>query len=228
MIKQIVMVFLAIFMLFTCSSCNLFDNETETISFNSYEVTLVCPEDESVNGSKLTTTMNSAYEFPKPTREHYVFEGWSIDGDLIEASGTWRYSKGGELVAVWRPVIYSDENTGLAFNILNDEYAVVVGYDYPGQAVEFLKIPDEYMGYPVTSIGNSAFYGLGRFVTDMLFIPFSVKTIENNAFYGCDSLPIKIYDKNRENEGLDYEGLGAEWLSNVTIENNNGALNDLK
>ncbi len=56
---------------------------------------------------------------------------------------------------------------------------------YTGSAT-YLTIPSSLGGYPVRTIGNSAFDYSDSFVT--LTIPSTVKTIENYAFYDCDGL----------------------------------------
>ena len=100
---------------------------------------------------------------------------------------------------------------GFVFEIV-DDHAVVVGYC--GEMKSQLTIPSEYQGYPVTVIGNSAFYGMGIF-TGLLKIPYSVTKIEDFAIGECKNLPMSIY-------GGEFEA----WKENVVIGIGNGALNE--
>ena len=100
---------------------------------------------------------------------------------------------------------------GFVFEIVSD-HAVVTGYC--GEYADVLVIPAEYKGYPVTVIGDSAFFGMGIF-TKLLKIPYSVTVIEDNAIGGCSGLPMAIYNGEFE-----------DWKENITIGQGNGALND--
>lgn len=102
-----------------------------------------------------------------------------------------------------------EKQDDLVFEIV-DDHAVVVGYCGTGE--DQVTIPKEYKGYPVTTIGNAAFYGLGRF-TNMLNIPPTVTVIEDNAIGACKGLPINILDVDPQ-----------EWHRNATIGKNNGGL----
>jgi len=59
----------------------------------------------------------------------------------------------------------------------------ITGYTGSGGAI---TIPDQIMGYPVTAIGNSAFYGCSTLTS--VIIPDSVTTIGDQAFGYCQSL----------------------------------------
>src|SRR6266436_2482748 len=70
------------------------------------------------------------------------------------------------------------------FNYTTNNGAITItGYTGPGGVV---TIPDTINGYPVTSIGDAAFY-YGSTVTSVT-IPTSVTSIGGSAFFFCTSL----------------------------------------
>ncbi len=87
---------------------------------------------------------------------------------------------------------YNDENTciacgdykdkGVVFTLSGNEYSVT---GYTGSATEII-IPSTYKGYPVTSIGDTAFYGCADIKS--ITIPEGVTNIGESSFYGCISL----------------------------------------
>ena len=71
---------------------------------------------------------------------------------------------------------------GLSYSVSSGEVTIT---DYTGSAAE-LVIPDTINGYPVTSIGEDAFYNCRKLTS--VTIPDSVTSIGNDAFYYCSSL----------------------------------------
>lgn len=69
------------------------------------------------------------------------------------------------------------------YRILDDGTAEIT--DYTGSATN-LTLPSRLDGYPVTSIGNGAFYGCHAL--ESVTIPDSVLSIGNLAFHGCSAL----------------------------------------
>ena len=106
---------------------------------------------------------------------------------------------------------------GFSFEIVED-HAVVTGYF--GEPAQELTIPSDYNGYPVTVIGDSAFYGRGIF-TGKLNIPTTIQVIEDNAIGGCSGLPINIVDEN--GQSIDKNAVN-QWHEGAIIGLNNGGL----
>ena len=94
------------------------------------------------------------------------------NGDTKVAEGTALADLPGKTLA-WKEIFtYTVENDTVTITGLN-------------VSVKELIIPSEINGYPVTSIGESAFQ---RTDITSVTIPDSVKNIDNNAFKSCDSL----------------------------------------
>lgn len=73
-------------------------------------------------------------------------------------------------------------DSGYAFDIEHGEATIA---DYKGQS-DFLTVPQEIQGVPVTTIGDGAFYGCQALV--QVTIPDSVKNIDTYAFQYCSNL----------------------------------------
>ena len=162
------------------------------------------------------TSETDSFMLPTPKKiAGKMFIGWSgseIDG-VKKAVSIPKGSYGDRVYyANWISVdeIFNQLD-GFVFEIVGD-HAVVTGYC--GDYADTLIIPATYKGYPVTVIGDSAFYGMGIF-TKLLKIPYSVTVIEDNAIGGCSGLPMAIYN-----------GAFEDWKENITIGQGNGALND--
>ncbi|MBE7091517.1 MAG: hypothetical protein E7363_06395 [Clostridiales bacterium] len=127
------------------------------------------------------------------TKTGYTFLGWATS-----AEGSVRYQNGAEytmgtdseytLYAVWQEP-YTE---GLTFTKNGNTY-YVSGYTGSSTTV---TIPVKYMGYPVTSIGRSAFYNCYS-ITEIV-IPNSVTSIGVEAFYSCYSLTTVTFGDNSQ------------------------------
>jgi len=102
----------------------------------------------------------------------------------------------------------------LGFEIINGE-ARILGFNF-GQSADVLIIPTHINGYPVTSIGESAFQGTS--ITE-LYIPGSVISIGFEAFDG-----IRTLTRVTLNEGLEAIGEGAFVLTSITEINVPGSV----
>ena len=151
---------------------------------------------------------------PKKVSE-YMFAGWTGNGikqptKVVEIP-TGSYGNL-EYTANWiKSADIDNKANGFVMEIV-DNKAVVVGYC--GEYVETATIPTEYKGYPVTTIGKAAFFGLGKFV-DNLIIPYAVLNIEDYAFEGCSGTGLQIFISGGEFE---------DWKNSVSVGENNGTL----
>lgn len=106
------------------------------------------------------------------------------------------------------------------FNYTIDNGTITItGYTGPDGAV---VIPATIDGYPVTSIGDSAFYASGL---SSVTIPNSVTTIENSAFSSCKSMTNVTIGSGVISIG-DYAFSGASHLTSITIPNSVATIGD--
>ena len=153
--------------------------------------------------------------------QNQMFLGWTGEG--IEEPTRYVYIPQGSYgaktyIANWISIDDIEHKLdGFSLEIV-DDHAVIIGYF--GEIKDELSIPIEYNGYPVTTIGKSAFYGMGVF-TGNLNIPTTISIIEDNAIGGCVGLPISIVDENGNR--IDKEQV-AIWHENAIIGSNNGGL----
>ncbi|MBE5732084.1 MAG: hypothetical protein E7353_03515 [Clostridiales bacterium] len=130
-----------------------------------------------INDSK-TLSMNG---FKK---DGYHFVGWATtaDGKVEYEDGaiyTMKTDAEYTLYAVW-----AEGSEGLVYSISNNQCTIT---KYMG-SVTSVVIPSYYGTYPVTSIGDSAFYNCSSLTS--ITIPANVTSIGENVFSGCDKLTI--------------------------------------
>ncbi|MCI6039301.1 MAG: leucine-rich repeat protein [Clostridiales bacterium] len=101
-----------------------------------------------------------------------------------------------------------------AYILLEDGSAEVTGY---AGAASKLEVPGELDGYPVTTIGDSAFWGC-KSLTDIT-LPDSVTTIGDAAFWGCKSLTDITLPDSVTTIG-DSAFWGCEGLTSITLPDN--------
>ena len=109
--------------------------------------------------------------------------------------------------------IAQSPSTDFDYTVSNSQVEIT---GYVGDAEE-VGIPAKIQGYPVTKIGNSAFYNCISVVR--ISIPDSVKTIGNSAFLYCTSLEeVTIPDSvtNIENSAFSY----CTSLTTITLSKN--------
>ena len=133
----------------------------------------------------------------EPTKEFYKFVGWYSDSLYRnKATHIENISKDTTYFAKWEYVGYT-----LMVNLTTNSGELTrVDPDYEG----FFEIPSETQdGYSVTNIGADAFFACKK-ITE-IYIPSTVKSIENTAFLGTDSLNYIDVD-NYNSSFCTYEG----------------------
>ena len=169
---------------------------------------------------------------PKPTREHYYFVGWTIDGGYANPNVIITKGSTGnrEYKAVWAEK--KDSTTGLLFSMV-DGKAVVVGIDreITSSITAGIKIPATYNGVDVVAIESGAFKAFGEkfsktsyanmqssYVT--ISIPTSIQKVGANAFENCFGIKVSLYDPDEKN--ADYKA----WDKTVLWEAGNISARD--
>lgn len=119
------------------------------------------------------------YYYPSiPTKEGYSFIGWYLNG--VKYNGTVTASlSGATLVAE-----YEKSKFNLSYKVeANDEVTITGLLDVTTVSIE---IPNEINGRKVTKIASSAF--ASRIYLETVYLPKSIKTIEDGAFNGTYKL----------------------------------------
>lgn len=181
----------------------------EIISYTiTYDV-----NDEASEPVELTYDANTIVTLPTPTREGYMFGGWTADGEIILRSVSTKGMTGNRTyTAVW----YSNYHNNFAFELVDGGAGwAVVGYT-GAPSSRNIEIPLTYNGLPVVSIEARAFatfskefakssYARGNGTTVTILIPTSVKFIGAYAFEGIYGMGFAVYSS--ESYYPDYE----EW-----------------
>ena len=146
---------------------------TYTITYHLNEGKNAAENPTSYNIETETITLQPA------TREDYTFMGWYADAEF-HTSITEIFTDSlvdFNLYAKWA---YGTD--GLIYSLSGEVYQVT---GYSGTSNKIV-IPTECDGFPVTSIGERAFYNRSGFTS--VEIPNSVTSIGSSAFYGCSGL----------------------------------------
>jgi len=147
--------------------------------------------------------------------DNTVFYG---PGSFYVESGVVYYSPGangwGATFGSWPTVCTGSNSPASAFSfITNNDDITITGYLGTNPDV---VMPDTINGYPVTTIGNRAFYN--KSVLRSVLLPNSVTVIENYAFQNCNQLLSVNLPDNLTRIGTNafIDCLGITW---VTIPN---------
>ena len=129
-------------------------------------------------GNGVTSIGDSAFGYCEKLRTIYINEPFnSVDG------APWGAQYG--CAVIWNDSIV-DADTGLVYHEDGD-HMIVTGLYNPDNTITSVEIPSVYLGKPVVSIDNEAFYNC-KSLKGALVIPDSVETIGSYAFYGCSKL----------------------------------------
>ena len=135
------------------------------------------------NPDSFTVLDNLPITLEKPSRTGYTFGGWYLDSEYQQSVQIISELKEYTVYALW-----IEGTEGLTYSLSNNKYSII-GYTGTDTVV---VIPAVYNGYPVTSIGDSAFYNNSS-ITSMT-IPYSITDIGNSAFENCGSITEIYYN----------------------------------
>ena len=160
-----------------------------------------------------TYTLTSVDE---PTREGYMFCGWSTS-----STGKAQYRTNDKITLTGNTTLYAIW-CKLTYTITNEELRQVELSGYEGdKPAGVLNIPSQVningINYSVTSIGNKAFLGCNDLVS--VTIPSSVTSIGNHAFRNCSNLQSVTIPNSVTSIGI-YAFEGCSNLQSVTINGN--------
>ncbi len=150
-----------------------------------------------------------------PVKDENIFSHW-VDQNGKKYYGNIKVPKGTEgnyhFTAVWWDFV---DVYGVKYEYENGELAIV---DYVGDAKYDVIINETIYGIKVTSIKENAFSSLGEMVNNLgyifrMYIPRSIKSIEKNAFLGCDNIKVLVNTTKVE----DYLKIASEWANTTQI-----------
>ncbi len=130
-----------------------------------------------------------------PTKDDYVFEGWSKDGTLKDTPFTYKYEADITLTAEWR-------HEDLLYEIY-DEEVFITGYD---GGENHLELPNFINERPVVRIEEDAFRNSSIMEIE---IPANVRTISSGAFSSTDYLETVTFESGSNLETI--EGIGISF-----------------
>ncbi len=153
---------------------------TTTASWQAIEYSITYNLNGGTNDSSNPSTYtveDNTIAFATPTKDGYIFTGWSVD--TIVAGST------GEVTTTASWEYITDGTRYLSYELSSDNTAyTVVGI---GSATDTdIVIPTAYNDLPVTAIGSSAFSGCCSITSVVMYD--NITAIGSGAFYGCSSL----------------------------------------
>lgn len=146
-------------------------------TINTYTVTF--DANGGVGSETRTVCFGAIGNLPTPTWGDYTFEGWftAAEGGVQISSAT-EVSEDVTYYAHWL-------TSQWLYDVVNGE-AVITGMTRAVNIGEEIVIPSVLDGYPVTCIGEKAFYNCNELGS--VIIPHSVTRIDRLAFYSCGRL----------------------------------------
>ncbi len=213
--KKTILIALSIILMLSFISC---ENDLETSeyseqSYTTYYATLICPDDESVNGKVIDVYWRKGYHFPTPTKEAYSFIGWQYNDDVLSSVDIWRYARNAELTALWEPTVYN------------------VNYDMTphfSQAVSTYTVESEDFNLPIPSpVKNYMFLGWSKVGSDEIK---KVQTVSKGSMGNLDFVAkwISVDDIEHQKDDFAIEivddyavvvGYFGEWKNELYIPN---------
>lgn len=188
-------------------------------SIRKYKVVTFTVDDSVISTQNILN--NNELEIPSPTKEHYTFLGWSLDGESIIDLSSYTITADTNFIAVFEitgvlPYTFSGNTltgyTGTATNVtLPTSYSIVDGYYIEGN------------DYSVTEIGNRVFEN-NTLITSVI-IPDSYMTIGQYAFNNCSNLLNVSINSTKLQQLTWYAFANCESLINVDLENCIGLIN---
>ena len=140
-----------------------------------YNITYNLNGGNNLSSAINTYTVETDVELPIISKDFNLFMGWYNQNDEKVEKITAGTTGDITLTAKW-------EYCGFTIKSLDNGCSITKA----DKNVTSLRIPSEYLGKPVTSIGNYTFYGCSSLTS--IEIPNSVTSIGNYTFYGCSSL----------------------------------------
>ncbi|MBE6674170.1 MAG: hypothetical protein E7596_03575 [Ruminococcaceae bacterium] len=187
--------------------------------------------ENGLNLVKKYTIATEDFALPTPTKNGYIFVGWSYNGG--QPSATVVITKGGTgdlaYKAIW---VQQKDANGLLYSMV-DGKLVVTGIDrvINDSIVAGVKIPATINGVDVVAIESNAFTEFGKKFTKTayanmsnsyvtFYVPTTVKKIGANAFAECNGIKVSLYDAS--SSSADWKA----WDKTVTWESGNASARD--
>ena len=166
-------------------------------SIRKYKVITFTVDDEVVSTQSIIT--DSELQLPdEPTKEHYSFLGWSLDGENVIDLTSYSFTQDTNLIAIFEVVgqlAYTfDGNTLTGYTGTDEEIIIPKSYTILEEGV-YVEGDDIL----VTAIGNNAFQG--NLIVNSVILNENITSIGNNAFYGCKNVTSFIITNNVTNIG---------------------------
>lgn len=204
----------------------------ENVTFNAiwtpivnYTITF-----DTDGGDLLSPITAEAYKevstLPTPTKTNYAFDGWLLNGELIEVPFKYTFDANITLVATWKGLV-----DGISFEITDNEVTIL---SYSGSKTE-LVIPNTIEELPVTKVEEGAFKNnktiekltFGSNLSDVgaeafmnmtnlleLHLPVKTKTFGINVLKGSNKLEIFTLSSEASNELSYYFGSDINLIPN--------------
>lgn len=189
---------------------------------NKYTITYVDADVESptefyIDSENIT--------LPIPTKDGYIFEGWTADGSKPNRTVVITKGSTGNRTYTASWIKAKDDATGFTYDLVDGSMVVV----YFDKAIDDsirknIYVPSTYCGYNVTAIGNKAFEDFGKkfevtqyanaqFNHITIYLPTSINRVGAYAFTTCNGLKVNVYGTN---DYISWDA-GVEWeLGNVS------------